>query len=164
MNCGLLSRSKETCLLGQESPADPRRSQPSAAADCAQSSVANTFRGEGEGGGGGLVKTGSSNGRLGDGRLKTAKSAADIDAQLVPSDGDGGHLQAGGCDGRLLSKGRQVNESPGRHYSDISDGRDMYNGRSGSGGRRPDGRELLGAGPRERAAHYASIQINPNFV
>jgi hypothetical protein len=156
VNCGLLSRSKETCLLGQESPADPRRSQPSAAADCAQSSAANTFRGEGEGRG--LVKTGSINGRLGDGRLRAAKSAADIDAQLIPNDGDGGHLQAGGCDGRLISKGRQVNECPGRLYSDISDGRDIYNGR------RPDGRELLGAGPRERAAHYASIQINPNFV
>jgi len=160
VNCGLLSRSKETCLLGQESPADPRRSQPSAAADCAQSSVANTFRGEGEGRG--LVKAGS-NGRLGDGRLRAAKSAADIDGQLIPDDGDGGHLQASGCDGRLLSKGRQANESPGRHYSDISDGRDMYNGRSGVG-RQPEGRELLGAGPRERAAHYASIQINPNFV
>jgi hypothetical protein len=153
VNCGLLSRSKETCLLGQESPADPRRSQPSAAADCAQSSVAGTFRGEGEGGS--LVKTGS-NGRLGDVRLNAAKSA--VDAQLIPSDGDGGHLQAGVSDGRLLSKGRQMNESPGRHYSDISDGRDIYNGR------RPDSRELLGAGPRERAAHYASIQINPNFV
>jgi len=105
---------------------------------------------------------------LGDGRLKAGKNG---DPQLIPSvdeayqladTGDAGHQAASVSIGRQIFNGQLISESPGRLYSDISDGRDVYNGQSGAG-RRPDGREMY-EGPPGRAAHYASIQINPNFV